>query len=83
MISVGRPHHSPAEENNTAHKIDLSFPFPFESTWTVLKTQHSLQIRAYRFTGSQAHPQLPDSVANCGSGARTVPERPTKEPPTI
>jgi hypothetical protein len=59
-----------APKNNTAHKNDPSFPFNAESTWTVLKRQHSAQIRACRLDGSQAHPWLADSVASCGSGAR-------------
>jgi hypothetical protein len=61
--------HSRVEKNNTARKNDPSFPFDAESTWTVLKAQHFVQIRARRFAGSQAHPWLADSVANCGSDA--------------
>jgi hypothetical protein len=43
-------------EKQHAHKNDPSFRFDAESIWTVFKRQHSAQIRACRFTGSQAHP---------------------------
>jgi hypothetical protein len=70
FVSTRKTATSATRPYNTPIKNDLSFPFDAESTWTVLETQHSVQIRARRFAGSQAHPWLADSVANCGSGAR-------------
>jgi hypothetical protein len=37
-------------------KMICPWPFGFESIWTVSKAQHYVQIRVFRFTGSQAHP---------------------------